>query len=318
MVRVSVAISTYQRAHRLPALIGALEQQTLPLDQYEVVIADNGSTDDTHSVLADLAESTPLTLRVVRLGVNRGPAEGRNAAWRGALAPIVAFTDDDCLPQPEWLEHLLAAMDGDRAVVVGRTVPPAEDAELVGAPFVRVVRVDEARYFPTCNVAYRRDDIEEVGGFDANFDEPAGEDTDLALRVLAAGAEGRFAPDAVVHHPVRPPSFSATARETLRWTNIPAVIARHPSERGNLLHRGIFWKASHPLALLAALGLLLGVRWRAAVILVVPWVRFRTRIAPGCAGSRRRWVILPGVLFIDLLEVAVMVRGSARARTLVL
>src|SRR5438270_6893074 len=108
--RISVVVTTYERAASLARLVGGLESQTLGTDQFEVIVADDGSTDDTPHVLGRLRESTPLDLRVVRNDRNRGPAAGRNLGWRVARAPVVAFTDDDCWPQPTWLEAGLAAM----------------------------------------------------------------------------------------------------------------------------------------------------------------------------------------------------------------
>ena len=315
--RVTVAISTYQRAHLLPALLRALEQQTLPHGEFSVVIADNGATDSTADVLADLAATTPIQLTVVRAEQNRGPAVGRNLAWRAATAPIIAFTDDDCLPTPGWLEAGLRAMGEERLVCVGRTSPHPDEAHLTAGPFARTVRVDDARHFQTCNVFYRRADIDAVGGFDEAFDEPAGEDTDLGLRVVEAGAGAVFAAEAEVFHGVRPSSFRSTVRETLRWTGIPRVIRLHPHRR-DLLHRRLFWKPSHPVVMLAAVGLIVAVRRPAALLLLAPWVHHRIRTAPLSEGRRRRWLVLPGAFAIDALEVAVMVRGSVRARVLVL
>lgn len=317
--RVAVAVSTYQRAHMLPRLVAALEKQTLDVDEFEVVIADNGATDGTAGVLAELVAKSSLNITTVTADVNRGPAAGRNLAWRQAQAPIVAFTDDDCVPTPQWLEHGLQLMEcDDHRVVVGRTAPPPEDERLSHRPFSRTVRVEDARFFPTCNTWFRRVDLEAAEGFDEQFDEPAGEDTDLGLRVTEAGAVATFGPDVLVHHPVRPSDFWAAVHETLRWTGIPRVIALHPHRR-DLLHHRVFWKESHPYALLAAFGLPLarghGVT---ALALAAPYAWYRTRRAPLCPGPRRRWATLPGAFAIDLLEVVVMARGSLRARTLVL
>lgn len=317
--RASVAVSTYQRAERLPQLVRALEGQTLDPGEFEVVICDNGSSDDTADVLRDLSQQTRLQLRVVRLDVNRGPARGRNAAWRAARAPLVAFTDDDCLPQPGWLEAGLAAMgDGKPRVVVGRTEPPPDEVELTAAPFARVVQFDDARFFPTCNAFYRRADLEDAGGFDEGFEGVGGEDTDLGLRVVAAGAEPAFASTAVVHHPVRPSDFVATMRESLRWTGIPRVVRRHPTVRRDYLTMGVFWKPSHPTALLALAGLAAAPKRPAALALAAPWIYHRVATAPVCPGPRRRWLALPGAFAVDLAEVWTMIRGSIRARTLVL
>lgn len=317
--RISVAVSTYQRAGALPRLIESLERQTLPLHEFEVVVADNGATDDTAAVLDRLRATTPLQLRVVRAERNRGPAAGRNLAWRAARAPLVAFTDDDCRPQPRWLEAGLAALESS-SIVVGRTEPPPEQADLENGPFARAVRVGEPHFFETCNVFYRRSDLEDAGGFDETFLTPGGEDTDLALRVQPHGDGVSFADNALVYHDVRPSDFVAAAREALRWSDIPRVIRRHPDMRGRLLYGRFFWRAAHPRAIVAAAGIALALARRrpAPLLLVGPWVEYRIAREPLCPGPRRRWAVLPGALAIDLIEVGVMVRVSLRHRVLVL
>jgi GT2 family glycosyltransferase len=317
---VSVAVSTYRRSHLLPRLVESLEAQTLDADRFEVVVCDNGSDDDTSQVLDRLRRTTSLALRVVRADVNRGPAAGRELAWRACTAPVVAFTDDDCRPQPGWLEGLLATMDDEGpAVVVGRTVPAPDQVHLL-VDFARTQRVEDVRFAQTCNAAYLRDDLEQVGGFDPGFTTPGGEDTDLALRVEATGSRRVFAPDAVVQHDVRATSLAATLRETLRWYDVPRLYAKHPQARAESLHLRWFWKPTHPpvLLLLAGATTALATRRPGGLLLAVPWVLFRTRVWPVARGPRRRWAMLPGALAVDALEVVVMARGSLRHRTVVL
>ena len=317
---VAVAVSTYGRAHLLPRLLATLEAQTLPADRFEVVVCDDCSGDDTPAVLAALQASTPLQLRVVRTPRNAGPAAGRDLAWRASSAPVLAFTDDDCQPEPGWLSAGLAALHRHGpAVVVGRTGPDPEQQHLL-VDFARTLRVEDARFAPTCNVFYRRADLEAAGGFDPTFTHAGGEDTDLALRVEALGSRRVFAPDAAVRHDVRPSHLRVTLRDTLRWVDVPLLYAKHPAARGESLHRGVFWKPSHPPVLLLLVGLALtaGRRRPGPLLLALPWVRFRTQVWPVARGPRRRWAMLPGALAVDVLEVAVMARGSLRHRTLVL
>lgn len=286
--------------------------------QFEVIIVDNGSTDASAHVLAGLVARSPLSIEAVRVDVNRGPAAGRNVGWRIASAPLVAFTDDDCEPGPAWLERGLDAFDEHVGIVVGRTAPRPDELDRLNQPFSRTVRVNRVEYFETCNVFYRRLDLERAGGFDESFRTPAGEDTDLALRLRDTGVAAVFAADAIVHHEVRAGDFRLTLRETARWVDLPRVIARHPRQRFELLHRGVFWKRSHPPVLLAVIGLVLSPRVPVAAALALPWVWHRVRTAPLCPGPRRRWVALPGALVVDAFEVIVMLRGSVRHRTLML
>ena len=314
---VTVAVSTYRRPELLRRLLRALEEQTLGTDRFELVVHDDASGDTTPDVLR---EPTPLRLTVLHADVNAGPAAGRERAWRTGTAPVVAFTDDDCRPTPEWLAEGLAAMRAaGRAVVVGRTAPDPEQEHLL-VDFSRTLRVDDATFAPTCNAFYRRTDLEAVDGFDTRFAHPGGEDTDLALRAEAAGAPRTFAPRALVHHEVRASDLRVALRDVLRWVDVPLLYRKHPGARSTTLTAGLFWKRSHPPAVLLLAGVLLAVARRSPtpLLLAAPWVRFRTAVWPVARGPRRRWALLPGALAVDVLEVAVMVRGSVKHRTLVL
>ena len=316
--KVAVVVPSHGRADRLDRLLGALAKQDLPAEDFEVVVVDDASPDGTAAVLAEAEAAGTLPLRVLTQPVRRGPAAARNLAWRSTTAPVVAFTDDDCVPDPGWLRAGLAALDGQVRVAVGRTAPPADQLHLAGAPFSRVMEVDSARFFETCNVFYRRDDLVAVGGFDERFRRPSGEDTRLGLAMTAAGVEPVFAGDAVVYHDVRPGSLRDALREATRWADLPLVLKGRPDARPALVHRLIFWKPTHPPAIAAAAGLALAVRWRPALLLTLPWLAYRLRKDPPCAEPMLRVACLPGALAVDLCEVATMARGSLRHGTLLL
>jgi GT2 family glycosyltransferase len=311
---VTVCVSTFQRADRLARLLEALAGQGVP--GLEVVVYDDASTDGTAALLTRWQQSDRLDLTVLRGAANRGPAYGRNAAWRAARAPLVLFTDDDCVPAEGWArEHVAAA--GPGRVTVGRTVPNPEQAANDG-PFSRSLRMEDATRFETANVAYPRELLEELGGFDESFSRAAGEDTDLGFRALAAGAQAAFVPTALVHHDIRPSSWWAAMRETTKWVDVPLFAARHPGVTGTVLHSPRWWRRTHPVALLAAAGVIASPRWRLALLAVLPWVRLRTGDAPVHA-RRRHWAwVLPAQLAIDLAEVVTLARGSARHRRLLL
>lgn len=318
-LRVSVAVSTYGRAELLPMLLDGLAVQTLPPDGFEVVIVDDGSTDATAQVLERATTQVPFALRVIRHPRNRGAAAGRNTAWRAASSPVVAFTDDDCVPTPAWLEAGLAALaDAPCGFVVGRTQPDPAEARWLDRPFSRSLRVDEPRFFETCNIFYRRADLERVGGLDEAFS--TGEDTDLGLRVVEGGGMPVWAPGAVVHHRVRRPDLRAHVREARRWADLALVVRRHPAHRSMLVHRSWFWKRTHPPTIVALLALAAAVVFRSPRPLALGawWVVHRSVLEPPCPGPRRRLLALPGTLVVDAAEVEAMVRGSIRHRTLLL
>jgi hypothetical protein len=182
----------------------------------------------------------------------------------------------------------------------------------------------ELGYYQTCNMGYRRDALERVGGFDERFRRPSGEDTDLAWRLKERGATSAFADDALVFHDVRPSDIKTHILDTWRWGDCVLTVREHPQLR-DLLHRKWFFRPTHPPAILAGIGLvaLLGPtaspRTRAAgLALLAPYVDMRVRRRPLRGGRRTRLLAIPPALLADLVEVGTMVVASARYRTLVL
>lgn len=322
---ISVVVPTYERRASLVGTLDALRDQDLE-ETYEVIVVDNGSTDGTAALLAGRRDPG---LRVLRLDPNAGPGPARNAGWRAARAPVVAFTDDDCLPDPGWLRAIAAAVVGGADVVVGRT--EADPAALASAgAFSHWVRVEAPMpWFPTCNIAYRRELLERLDGFDESFTarlgSSFGDDTDLGWRALERGAEARFAPDARVVHEVTPSDVAAWLRARGRRVGVPAVVARHPGLRAQLPHPWVYERAHVP-ALVGAFGLLGWLvrptswgRALVAALALVPYVRFRTvgqgrRPVPGSTSPPA----LAGLFVADVIEAGVTVRGAVRARIVLL
>lgn len=291
-MRVGVVVATRDRPAGLARVLRALAGQGAA----EVVVVDDGSSPPA---------VVPAGVRLLRRAAPGGPAVARNEGWRalGPAVELVAFTDDDCVPAPGWVARLrAAALAAPGSCFVHGPVVPAR----APAPFERTLTAGQGGpWYPTANVAYPRALLEALDGFDEAFT-PAGEDTDLAWRALAAGVRVAWAPDARVEHAVHPLGPLRLARDARRWSSAVRVARRHPGIRAHL-HRGIFWKREHEALLLALAGIAAVRRSSGlSLILLAPYAR------------ARRGRSLPGHLLVDCAELLAMVRGSVSARTLVL
>lgn len=313
--RVSVVVSTYNRPERLDRLLVSLGAQTLPGDSFEVVVVDNGSPGTaTAAILAAHDARSELQLRWLRHEVTRGPAGGRNSGWRLARAPLVAFTDDDCVPRPSWLAAgLAAANEHPGAIIQGPTRPEPCELERSGL-FSHTVRIERlGPQYETCNIFYPRAALESVGGFDESFGLlPAGEDTDLAWRVLARGGRSVFAPEAEVYHAVEPIGPRASLRVAARWCAAVRLFRVHPDTRSMLYNR-MFWNVWHYLL------------WRSVLALAAPawlrrllWARHLLALHARAGEAGAGISSVPFLLVHDAVESWAVARGAVRYRTFVL
>jgi glycosyltransferase involved in cell wall biosynthesis len=200
---ITVAVPTRDRPAALARCLEAIGAQTAR-ERLEVVVCDDGSR-DARAVAATVAGFPGA--RIVRIE-GRGPAAARNAAVDAALAPIVCFTDDDCIPDPEWAALLAAALaPGGAAAAAGRTLNarPA-DALAVAAQVIADSLIASApgdpgavTFAPTSNLAGRTDLLRDLP-FDEGYPSAGGEDRDWCLRLGASGERLLYEPRAVVHH----------------------------------------------------------------------------------------------------------------------
>jgi GT2 family glycosyltransferase len=312
---VSVVVPSHERPMRLRWLLNALEEQTLARGRWELIVVHDSVGEETEELLREHGLAADGTLRHFTLTPGTGlPSVQRNTGWRAAAAPLVAFTDDDCRPAPEWLEQLLAAArENPGAIVQGAVKPDPFEEEILRAPYARTLEVDPPGPFAqTANILYPRDLLDRLGGFEESLPAAAGEDTDLALRARAAGAPYVGARDALVYHAIESSSLIGAVKRGLRWQHLAYVLKHHPEVRAGL-ELGIFWRRSHALFVLGLLG---GRRLPAAWIPYLLHLLRRHGLRP--RGVLRATIELPGRVAIDVAEIATLIRGSIRYRTLFL
>jgi GT2 family glycosyltransferase len=274
---VAVVIPTYQRTDDVCALLHSLTKQTLDADRFEVVVVDDCSGDATVTEVKALIEQVPYRLTVHQTPRNAGPAAARNLGWRATEAPLLAFTDDDCLPYAAWLEEGLRAFAGnaEAGVVQGRTGAP-EGVSIEGLTDWWVWRVVEQiePEFMACNIFYRRNVFEETGGFDEEIGW-WGEDSAAAWRVIEAGWDAAFAPDAIVVHPVQRRGWGFFVRNGLAERNMIRLGVEHPGYRAAMYWRPWAYRKEDVAFVAALMGLALGTRFRPAIVLALPYLWWR-------------------------------------------
>jgi len=205
-IRYSVIIPAYNAGKTLPDTLAALKQQTISHNEYEVIVVDDGSTDDT----ADAAR---------RFGVNcigqpnRGPAAARNHGARIAKGDIILFTDADCSADRDWLRQMTLPFQNEKTIGVKgayRTNQKAFAARFAQAEFEDrydlLGKADAIDMVDTYSAAFRKDIFIKIGLFDESFPVANNEDTELSYRMCAAGYRLEFNPDAIVYH-LHPDSF---------------------------------------------------------------------------------------------------------------
>jgi len=316
---VSVVVPVRDRRALLVGLLDALAVQSFA--GAELIVVDDGSTDGS----ARAAEGRP-GVRVLRTpGV--GAVAARRIGVQAARAPVLAFTDSDCVPEPAWLAAGMEAIAAGADLVQGATYPiravrPRERSVAVGR---------EDGLYATCNLFCRREAFERAGGFDEDAGRRLGfrpgrvlggtgfgEDTLLGWAVRRAG-RAVFEPRAVVRHHVFPPSPADTARRAYAVGAFPALVREVPELRRTLLVDGVFLGSRSRLPLYAAALLALGRRVRLAGAVATGWALWRAAAVLAAEPSnRRRLAVVPLELASELATAASLVAGSARARSVVL
>ena len=208
--RVSVVVCAYNAARTIDACLAALAALRYP--DYEVVVVNDGSTDATRAITARHPHA-----RVVDQP-NRGLSVARNVGRTHADGEVLAYTDADCVVDPDWLTYLVARLVRDGFVAAGgpNLPPPAACAMAAyvaaapGGPTHVLLNDEVAEHVPGCNMAFTRAALDAVGGFEPVF-RTAGDDVDVCWRLQNAGHAIGFSPAAVVWHERRP-----TARAYLR------------------------------------------------------------------------------------------------------
>jgi glycosyltransferase involved in cell wall biosynthesis len=288
---VSVIVPTYRRPRLLDRCLQALYTQNYPPESYEIIIVDDGPEDgETRALVQDWQQrlqasyawlaspavteipvtgsqgrmqmeityqvqsqpTQPPALAYLPAETTSGPAAARNLGWQSARGSIIAFTDDDCIPDPDWLTNGVAAFEQGAAAVSGRMVVPLPpDPTDTDLNTTGLERSD----FVTANCFYRRSALEAVGGFDERFGTAWREDSDLYFTLREQRYSLAWAADAVVVHPVRPEPWGGSIRHQRKSFYNALLYKKHPQLYRQFIQPAPPWRYYGMLAaVLIALG----------------------------------------------------------------
>ena len=220
-LKVSVIIPVLDDNSGLLKCLKALSGQTYPADKIEIVVVDNGSRDNIKEI-TDRFDGI-----LVAREVQPGPGAARNKGISLCSGEVIAFTDSDCIPTPDWVERGVEALAASEncGLVAGKIELFYKDPARPKLPelydtvtyFSQRRYVEKYHFGATANLFTRKSVIDEVGGFDSFFKDAAGEDPDWGGRVFSAGYPQKYAPLVVIKHPAER-SMRGLWRKTRRIT----------------------------------------------------------------------------------------------------
>lgn len=230
--RISVLVCTWNLPDALHRLLRSLSDQILPVSEFEVIVVDNNSTDNTRAVLTTWQQECSYRL-IYLFEPKPGKTHALNAGIAACSAPIIACTDHDCVPEPEWLSAILQAFETPGVALLGGpalSVFPDEvrkdsrrlflGERFLGdfAPYKEMTELKKKNLPLGMNLAFLSEVAEKVGGFDTSLGPRPGahagrEESDFVRRAAAEGYRVFYSPNPVIRHHIEP-----------RRATMPAVL----------------------------------------------------------------------------------------------
>ena len=216
---VSVVVPTYRRPDLLERCLKALVAQNFPADAFEIVVADDGPDESTRRLVREWALRTggAPEIRYGPVNGTPGPAGARNRGWETADSPVIAFTDDDTVPRPDWLVegYQVILASPKHLAATGRVIVPLP-RDRAPTDYEKDLAQLGTAEFVTANCFVRRSALEAIGGFDERFTSAWREDSDLQFTLMKT-LRGDIvkAPRALVEHPPRQMTWTDNLRAHL-------------------------------------------------------------------------------------------------------
>ncbi|GAB3417762.1 glycosyltransferase family 2 protein [Niabella aquatica] len=232
---LSVVIPTCQRPGLLLRCLKALSHQTLQQTLFEVIIVSDGPETATAVLVNNFREMAAIQITYMALPRKSGPAAARNAGWINARGRYIAFTDDDCLPRPQWLKTIVEAFESCTGqAFYGKVKVPVSEPP---TDFEWNTKQLEKPQFITANAACTKALLLSTGGFDERYRTAWREDSDLEFALRQRGIIPRFLPGAIVIHPVRSAAWGVSIKEQKKAIYNALLYKKYPSYYKKYIHQ---------------------------------------------------------------------------------
>lgn len=274
-IKISVVVPTYRRPHLLQKCLDRLQEQSFDKSECEIIVVSDGYDSVTEKVVNEF-QRRHSNIFYNHLHQKKGPAAARNLGWQKARGILIAFTDDDCLPDRKWLQGFWQVYHGETEIAftgqikVPVSTPPTD--------YERNLSQMEIADFLTANCCCTRKALERIGGFDEQFSMAWREDSDLEFKLMLAQIPIAYKVDAVVVHPVRKVPWGISVKEQKKSMYNALLYKKYPELYRKKIGKGPRW--DYYLMLLSLVLLLTGIvlkqRWISFIALTL-WVMLVSR-----------------------------------------
>ncbi|MEH3114219.1 glycosyltransferase family 2 protein [Pedobacter terrae] len=319
-IKISVVIPTYNRLNLLFNCLDALNKQTLPGSDFEVIVVNDGPDKEMIETINYQKDYYNFQLFPRCTAEKKGPAAARNLGWLTASAQLVAFTDDDCLPHAGWLKGFLDHHHSrELAAYSGKTIVPLYPQPTDFA--LNTSRLSKADFI-TANCACTKAALFKTGGFDERFAMAWREDSDLEFKLMQANIPIFRNEAAVVVHPVREAAWGVSLKEQCKGIYDVLLFKKYPELYRQKIQRYPIWNyyLIVLLALLSLYALLLGYhrtsKWSVSAMLLLMTCFALKRLQKTSRSAKHITEMLVTSAIIPFLSIYFRIRGVIRYRKL--
>lgn len=225
-IKISVIVPTHKRPQLLKNCLLNLCDQTFDSKEYEIITVSDGPDEETAIMVSEFEERQTKNIRFLSLPVKKGPAAARNAGWQSAKGILIAFTDDDCLPDKAWLENIWKHYNDESEIAfTGKVIVPVSQQP---TDFELNTKGLETGNFVTANCVCTKATLAIIGGFDEDFTAAWREDSDLEFKLIQREVPIIKLHDAVVVHPVRKAHWGISIKEQKKTMFNALLFKKYP------------------------------------------------------------------------------------------